>query len=53
MEEGGTDANAEVQTGADRNGAETDRCGIGEQEVDAVLGFILRRIIGGERNMES
>ena len=35
MEEDKTDANAEVQTGTDRNGAETDRGGHGEWEVDA------------------
>ena len=35
MEEGGSDANAEVQTGADRNSAETERGGGGEWEVDA------------------
>ena len=51
-EEGGSDANAEVQTGTDRNGAETDRGGHGEWEVDAArparrLGSIRRRIIGG------
>ena len=32
MEEDKTDANAEVQTGTDRNGAETDRGGHGEWE---------------------
>ncbi len=35
MEEDKTDANAEVQTGTDRNDAETDRGGHGEWEVDA------------------
>ena len=35
MEEDKADANAEVQTGTDRNGAETDRGGHGEWEVDA------------------
>ena len=35
MEEGGSDANAEVQTGTDRNGAKTDRFGHGEWEVAA------------------
>ena len=35
MEEDKTDANAEVQTGTDLNGAETDRGGHGEWEVDA------------------
>ena len=35
MEDGGSDANAEVQTGTDRNGAETDRGGRGEWEVAA------------------
>ena len=39
MEEGGSDANAEVQTGTDRNGAETDRGGHGEWEVDAAAGI--------------
>ena len=36
MEEDKTDANAEAQTGTDRNGAKTDRFGHGEWEVDAV-----------------
>ena len=40
------------------NCAETDRGGSGEWEVDAGrtarrLGYILRRIIGGGRNMEA
>ena len=35
MEEDKTDANAEVQTGTDRNGAETDQGGHAEWEVDA------------------
>ena len=35
MEEGGSDANAGVQTGTDRNSAQTDRGGGGEREVDA------------------
>ena len=35
MEEDKTDANAEVQTGTDRNGAKIDRFGHGEWEVDA------------------
>ncbi len=35
MEEDKTDAGTEVQTGTDRNGAETDRGGSGEWEVDA------------------
>ena len=35
MEEDKTDADTEVQAGADRNSAETDRGGGGEQEVDA------------------
>ena len=35
MEEGGSDANAEVQAGTDRNGVETDQGGDGEWELDA------------------
>ena len=51
MEEGGSDANAEVQTGTDRNGAETDLGGRGEWEVDAAGDWaeILYQVMCGDR----
>ena len=50
MEEGKTDADAEVQAGADRSSAETDRGGGGEREVDAEPGVSYTWVSDGGRN---